>query len=99
MPVCLSCSNASSSQLSSRPVNTSMNSVAREWRCSEDSTFSSPKFFGFIETEARHHVPARAATADVVQRGQLTGEVERLGVGRGARADEAQVRRNRGQRG
>ncbi len=45
-----------------------------------------------------HHVPAGAATADQVQRGELARHVVGLAVGRGHRADQADLGGQRGQR-
>ena len=46
----------------------------------------------------RHHVPAGAAAADVVERGELARDVEGLAVAGGQRCDETDMRGSAGQR-
>ncbi len=45
-----------------------------------------------------HHVPAGAATTEQIQRGELTGDGERIAVGRGQRPGQADLLRRGGKR-
>src|SRR5690606_12122056 len=50
---------------------------------------------GRVVTGGGHHVPAGASVGNVIERGELAGQVERLFIGRRGRGDEADMLRKR----